>query len=319
MLDLTILKNLFGIIFNTDMFSILIPSYNNLSYLKLCIESIKKNSTYDHQIIVHINEGSDGSLEYIKNLNCEFTYSKQNIGMPSALNKASRLANNDYIVISHDDFYYCPNWDIEFKKEIDLYNHNDFYLSGNTILDIESNDKLQSKSLDAGKTIELFDENKLLNNLHRVKTLNWQGTTKCPGLIHKDIWNKVQGWSEEFFPTGGDDTDFALKLWNSNVRIFKGLGNCFIYHFGSITTRKKGSNLNTYLGSKANKIFIKKWGMSTNFFEKYYLQSGLDSNKNLIFREYNGPLSNPNKNINYFLELLVIKLNFIYLKIINTK
>ena len=301
------------------MFSILIPSYNNLAYLKLCIESIKKNSTYNHQIIVHINEGSDGSLEYIKNLNCEFTYSKQNIGMPSALNKASRLANNDYIVISHDDFYYCPNWDIEFKKEIDLYNHNDFYLSGNTILDIESNDKLQSKSLDAGKTIELFDENKLLNNLHRVKTLNWQGTTKCPGLIHKDIWNKVQGWSEEFFPTGGDDTDFALKLWNSNVRIFKGLGNCFIYHFGSITTRKKGSNLNTYLGSKANKIFIKKWGMSTNFFEKYYLQSGLDSNKNLIFREYNGPLSNPNKNINYFLELLVIKLNFIYLKIINTK
>ncbi len=301
------------------MFSILIPSYNNLAYLKLCIESIKKNSAYNHQIIVHINEGSDGSLEYIKNLNCEFTYSKQNIGMPSALNKASRLANNDYIVISHDDFYYCPNWDIEFKKEIDLYNHNDFYLSGNTILDIESNDKLQSKSLDAGKTIELFDENKLLNNLHRVKTLNWQGTTKCPGLIHKDIWNKVQGWSEEFFPTGGDDTDFALKLWNSNVRIFKGLGNCFIYHFGSITTRKKGSNLNTYLGSKANKIFIKKWGMSTNFFEKYYLQSGLDSNKNLIFREYNGPLSNPNKNINYFLELLVIKLNFIYLKIINTK
>ena len=301
------------------MFSILIPSYNNLAYLKLCIESIKKNSAYNHQIIVHINEGSDGSLEYIKNLNCEFTYSKQNIGMPSALNKASRLANNDYIVISHDDFYYCPNWDVEFKKEIDLYNHNDFYLSGNTILDIELNDKLQSKSLDAGKTIELFDENKLLNNLHKVKTIDWQGTTKCPGLIHKDVWNKVQGWSEEFFPTGGDDTDFALKLWNSNVRIFKGLGNCFVYHFGSITTRKKGSKLNTYLGSKANKIFIRKWGISTNFFEKYYLQSGLDSSKNLIFREYNGPLSNPNKNINYFLELLVIKLNLIYLKIINTK
>ena len=50
---------------------------------------------------------------------------------------------------------------------------------------------------------------------------------------------KVGGWSEEFFPTGGDDTDFALKLWNSNVRIFKGLGKCLVYHFGSVTTRKK--------------------------------------------------------------------------------
>jgi hypothetical protein len=23
----------------------------------------------------------------------------------------------------------------------------------------------------------------------------------------------VGGWSEEFSPTGGDDTDFAMKLW----------------------------------------------------------------------------------------------------------
>ncbi len=318
-MDLIFLKSLFGTIFKKNMFSILIPSYNNLAYLRLCIESIKKNSTFNHQIIVHINEGADGSLEYIKNLNCEYTYSKKNIGMPSALNSAAKLASNDYIIISHDDFYYCPNWDVEFKKELDLLNHNNFYLSGNTILDIENDIKLPPRSLDAGMTVELFDEDKLLKNLHKVKTTDWQGTTKCPGLIHKDTWKKVSGWSEEFFPTGGDDTDFAVKLWNSNVRIFKGLGNCFIYHFGSITTRKKSSNLNTYLGSKANKIFIRKWGMSTNFFEKYYLNSGLDSNKNLIFRKYTGPLTSPKKNFYYYLELLVIKLKFIYLKTINSR
>ena len=55
------------------MFSILIPTYNNLSYLKLCIESIEKNSVYKHQIIVHINEGNDGSLEYVKSLNYEYS------------------------------------------------------------------------------------------------------------------------------------------------------------------------------------------------------------------------------------------------------
>ena len=129
------------------MFSILIPTYNNLNYLKLCIESIRKNSTYDHQIIVHINEGTDGTLEYLKNLNYEYTYSKENIGMPKALNKSSKLAKYDYIIISHDDFYYCPNWDVEFKKEVDNLGHNDFYLSGNTILNIQKNLKLPSKAL----------------------------------------------------------------------------------------------------------------------------------------------------------------------------
>ena len=34
--------------------------------------------------------------------------SKVNIGMVRALNKASKLSNYDYILISHDDFYYCP-------------------------------------------------------------------------------------------------------------------------------------------------------------------------------------------------------------------
>ena len=43
------------------MFSIIIPTFNNLDYLKLCIKSIKKNSKFDHEIIVFINEGIDGT------------------------------------------------------------------------------------------------------------------------------------------------------------------------------------------------------------------------------------------------------------------
>ena len=51
------------------MFSILIPTYNNLEYLKICINSIKKNSNFKHQIIVHVNEGSDKTVEYLKKNN----------------------------------------------------------------------------------------------------------------------------------------------------------------------------------------------------------------------------------------------------------
>jgi hypothetical protein len=172
---------------------------------------------------------------------------------------------------------------------------------------------------DAGQTFETFDEIKLLNNLENIKTINFQGTTKCPGLIHKEIWERVGGWSEEFSPTGGDDTDFAMKLWKINIRIFKGLGKSLAYHFGSITTRKKDKSLFTYLGSRGNKIFLKKWGISINFFEKFYLRSGLDNNKNLIFKQYEGPLIDPIKNINYYFELIKVKFQLIYLKIFNYK
>lgn len=294
------------------MFSILIPTFNNLDYLKLCIESIKKNSKFDHQIIIHINEGSDGTLEFVKNSNHEFTYSENNIGMPKALNRSAKLSKFNYILISHDDFYYCPEWDVHLSDELKLINHNNFYLSGTMVGEGQV-------EFDAGKTIEDFDENKLLKNLKKIQTYDFQGTTKCPGLIHKKIWDKVGGWSEEFSPTGGDDTDFALKLWNSDVRIFKGIGKCSAYHFGSITTRKKPKSLFTYLGSRANKIFVKKWGMSINFFENHYLKSGYDKNKKMIFNEYKSVLTNPDINLRYLFGLILCKLLKLYLFIIRYK
>ena len=67
--------------------------------------------------------------------------------------------------------------------------------------------------------LETFEENKLINNLKILKHLS--RTTKCPGLVHIDIWNKV-GVERRVFPTGGEDTDFAMKLWKSNIRVFKG-------------------------------------------------------------------------------------------------
>ena len=290
------------------MFSILIPTFNNLEYLKLCIDSIKKNSKFTHQIIIHINEGTDGTLEYVTNNGYEFTYSKNNIGMPKALNSSSKLATNEYILISHDDFYYCPGWDLEFVNEINKIKHNKFYLSGTMV-------GAGQVFFDAGETYKNFNEKKLLENLDKIKTHDFQGTTKCPGLIHIEIWNKLGGWSEEFSPTGGDDSDFAMKLWKSNIRIFKGLGKCLTYHFGSITTRKKDKSLFTYLGSRGNKIFLKKWGININFFENFYLNAGLDKNKNFIFTKYDGPLGEPIKNLKYFKELIKCKLQLFYLNL----
>ena len=294
------------------MFSILIPTYNNLEYLKVCINSIKKNSKFNHQIIVHVNEGKDGTLDYIKDSNLEFTFSDQNIGMPKALNKASKLSKNDFILISHDDFYYCPGWDEELINNVNIINHKNFYLSSTMV-------GAGQVLFDAGQTIDTFDEIKLLQNLEKIKTFDFQGTTKCPGLIHKEIWERVGGWSEEFSPTGGDDTDFAMKLWDIDIRIFKGLGKSLAYHFGSITTRKKDKSLFTYLGSRGNKIFLKKWGYTINFFEKFYLRSGLDNNKNLIFNEYDSPLKEPIKDLNYYIELIKVKFQLLYINIVGLK
>ena len=48
------------------MFSIIIPTFNNIDYLKVCINSIKQNSKYSLQILPHVNVGEDGTKEYLE-------------------------------------------------------------------------------------------------------------------------------------------------------------------------------------------------------------------------------------------------------------
>ena len=48
------------------MLSIVIPSWNNLDFLRLCVDSITKYASVKTQIIVHVNDGSDGTLSWVK-------------------------------------------------------------------------------------------------------------------------------------------------------------------------------------------------------------------------------------------------------------
>ncbi len=283
------------------MFTIIIPTFNNLDYLKLCISSIKKNSLFNHQIIPHVNVGSDGTIEYLKSINLDFTFTKYNSGICEGMNRAALKSKFEYILYAHDDFYFCPGWDQAMIDEIKTIGHNKFYLSGIMM----NNGPLK---FDCGNSIEDFNEEKLLNNFKNVNHFDFQGSTWAPHLIHKDLWNSVGGFSEEYYPGTGSDPDLNMKLWIKGIRIFKGLNNCKIYHFGSIVTRKYKNHptIKTESGSKGGKIFLLKWGISIKFFKKFYLRSD---------EKYVTALKDPKRNFVFYVKLFICKINYFYLKI----
>ena len=283
------------------MFSIVIPTLNNINYLKLCIKSIKNNSNFNHELIIHINQGTDGTIEFLKKEKIKYTYTKYNAGICEGVNLASKLSTTNYILYAHDDFYFCPGWDVALVNELEDIKNNLFYFSGTMI----HNGQVE---FDCGNSLEDFNEKKLLNEYKNIKFNDFQGSTWAPHLIHKDLWNKIGGFSEEYFPGTGSDPDLNMKLWKEGVRIFKGLQSCKVYHFGSIVTRQKEKKFNTITesGSKGSKIFLLKWGISIKFFKKYFLKS------DTIYLE---PLKEPVKNFNFFFDLIICKFYYLYLKI----
>ncbi len=276
------------------MISIVIPTYNNLDYLKLCLKSLHKNSHYKHEIILHINDGSDGTLDFVSSNKYKHTSSKVNIGLCSAINKAAKLVSNKYILYSHDDMYFCPEWDKVLLNEVNNFNDDKFYLSG-TMIEPYSGHIVYN----FGTDLNSFNEKELLLKYNELNFYNHQGTHFAPHLVSKRMWDVVGGFSEEFNPGIASDPDFNMKLWNEGVRIFKGLNDFKVYHFGSLTTRKKKN----FIQNRGDKTFLKKWKISTKFFKKYYLRSKT---------KYNGPLSEPKVTVKYIIDLISCKIQSLF-------
>ncbi len=286
------------------MFSITIPTFNNLEYLKLCIESIKKNSHFDHELIFHVNDGSDGTLKYIKQNMFKHTHSNQNIGLCKAVNNCAKLATQKYIVYAHDDMYFCPEWDVSLLNEIKMLKHDNFFLSC-TLIEA----KTGHIKFDCGDKISNFDENKLLKNFESKNFYDYQGSHYAPHLVSKKVWERVGGFSEEFNFGVGSDPDFNMKLWSKGIRVFKGINNSKVYHFVSVVTERINvpSKNKMNIRSKAHKIFLLKWGISIKFFKKFYLKTN---------SKYSGPLAKPKKNPKYLFNLILCKFHYIYIKLV---
>ena len=283
-------------------FSIIVPTFNNYKYLKTSINSIIKNSTYNHQIIVHINGRNEETENFCKSLNLEYTITEYNVGLCTGVNIAAKQSKNELVVYAHDDMYFCPKWDYFLISEIKSISHKNFYLSSTQISPIKAlpGSKMNHIYFDCGNTLENFNEQKLVENFESLKFHDLQGSHWAPHVISKNLWNEIGGFSEEFNPGFGSDPDLNMKLWNNGVRIFKCVNNSRVYHFGSQTSRKN----NRVVRNSANKTFLTKWGISIEFFVKYYLKRGE------IFKE---PLKDFKISFFNFLPFLLCKIKHFFI------
>jgi glycosyltransferase involved in cell wall biosynthesis len=250
-----------------NLFSILIPTWNNLAFLKLCVASINKNSTYHHEILIHINDGSDGTLEWVQENGYKYTHSSENIGVCYALNGLRPLVTTDYVLFMNDDMYVCPEWDKALWNEIQTIGHKMFFLSSTLIQPRKFFCKSVIAPANFGENIDTFDEERLLKEYKSLKHGDWQGATWPPNIVHRDIWDLVGGYSIEYSPGMYSDPDFSAKLYHAGVRIFKGIDRSRVYHFEARSTHR-------IIKNDGSLQFLRKWGITSSSFMRDVLHRG---------------------------------------------
>lgn len=247
------------------MFSIVIPSWNNLAYLKLCVESIQKHSKFKHEILVHLNDGSDGSLEWIKSQGIKYTQSDKNVGVCLSVNHLVALASHDWVLYMNDDMVATPDWEAGFIEAIAAADSDLVMLFG-TLIQPENGRNTNIIKHNFGDSPANFDEAQFLAQCMSDQRGDVDGAASQPTLVSRKWWSMLGGYSLEFSPGMSSDDDLLMKFWVAGCRTYRIVGKSRFYHFGCASTGRIKHNL-------GGRIFVMKWGITQIEFYRYYLRS----------------------------------------------
>jgi GT2 family glycosyltransferase len=247
------------------MFSIVIPSWNNLEFLKLCVESLRKHSAFAHEIIVHVNDGSDGSLDWVRAEGIKYTHSRKNVGVCLSVNHLFAKASHDWVLYMNDDMVAAPGWDTAFVDAIGR-TPSDLAVYFGTLIQPENNGSGIIIKQDFGRDPGTFDEPRFLAQFRSDTRGDVEGAASQPTLVSKKWWSMLGGYSLEFSPGMSSDDDLLMKFWVAGCRSFRIVGGSRFYHFGCASTGRIKHN-------RGGHIFALKWGITQAEFYRDYLSS----------------------------------------------
>ena len=248
-------------------FSIVIPSWNNFAHLRLCVESLRRHSTREHQLVVHANPGTDGTREWLRDEGIEHTASDANIGICHAVNLAAMKARCEYLIYMNDDMVAAPGWDTAFGNALERVARHDMFVLSGTMVEPVATGNVCVVRADFGRDPVSFDLERFAREAPQLARADWLGATWSPTLVARSLWHRVGGYSIEFSPGMSSENDFSMKLWNAGCRVFLGVGDSLVYHFAEVSTRRMRKN-------DGRRQFLMKWGMTQSGFSRYYLRRG---------------------------------------------
>ena len=100
------------------LFSVIIPTYNRVSYLRQTLESVWRQTFTDYEVIVVDDGSTDDTTAYLSIISERLsTISQQNSGPGASRNKGAEHAQGDYLAFLDSDDLWFP-WTLETVAEL---------------------------------------------------------------------------------------------------------------------------------------------------------------------------------------------------------
>jgi GT2 family glycosyltransferase len=274
-----------------------ISTYNNLNYLKLAVESVRKNSYFKGApFIIHAENCTDGTNEWLEEVkekyNLTLIIEPNNIavrGIGGGMNICAENVKTEYIMFLHSDFYVSKDWDIECLKIFEKYPNEKLWVSSHRVEpNIFNNPSSRPGTLIVpvnifGAYYNDFDFHSFKEWAEDFKTLNpdieipkGEGVS---GLIRKKDWDFIGGNDPIFAPASYEDMDLFLRMLNEGYKFIL-TSNSLVWHFGARGSHRleenNGQTSQRQKESEQKNIqkWLDKWGKAPKF-DSYGMINGL--------------------------------------------
>ncbi|WP_141500349.1 glycosyltransferase family 2 protein [Paenibacillus luteus] len=231
--------------------SIIIPTYNQLGYLRGCIESIQRYTNEPYEIIIIDNGSTDGTPAYLKSYSGMIRYKilPRNLGFSGGVNQGLMMAKGTTIVILNNDTLVTTNWlsnlllCLRSDPSIGLVGPVTNYLSNDQKIEVNYKNMVEMQS---------FAQNHNQSNPQR-----WRRSKGIMGfclLLTREVLQRVGYFDEGYVIGTCEDVDYYLRIRLLGLDLVVA-EDTFIHHYGSVTMRSflDASLLN-------NAFFLEKWG-----------------------------------------------------------
>ena len=252
-----------------EKITFVLPSRNNLEFLKLAYASLR-NLSYPHHCILILDDAStDGTLEWINSLNDKNIIHYHNpgperIGIVGMFDKGIEMSNTDIIFAFHADMIACKDLDINVIK----------HLKPGTIVSATRVEPPlhppgpEKITVDFGTETDQFSFDKWYDESEKLKQNKTTEGIFAPWCMYKSDYLAIGGHDELFAPQSKEDSDLFNRFVLNGYQIIQSW-DALVYHFTS-----RGSRFNKHVGGGAGKNseewiqtttrngkeFIRKWG-----------------------------------------------------------
>jgi GT2 family glycosyltransferase len=194
----------------SKMVSIIIIAFNEKKIISKCLESIRRQSYKNYEVIVYDNASSDGTSEFIKTNYPEIVLIQgdTNLGFGGAINCSARQAKGDYLTFLNSDSEVDENWLEPLIKTLEL--DSSIGAVGAELVCCENNDIVLSHGTGIHFSGVTYAKDRGTQSLNG-EPFETGGLSGGSCLISRNLFLSIGGFEESFF-LYFEDTDLSIRL-----------------------------------------------------------------------------------------------------------